>query len=780
MANTTVYPFGTEGKLPASVGIVNDFTTGGADKALSAAAGKTLRQTIIPMLTGKPNTTPLPLVRSYFESGTLTNGTGAEGASTTVIRSIFIPVYPGATIAFSTEAGRVKIFEFGNDKGYLGNTADWVTGSGSYVLSDNAAFIRICVGSGTTGAPNWNTVKLSVVPSYIFRCVPIEDAEKYAAIGGEANTTPLSLSSSDFESGNLSSSDGTESASNSSLRLKSFLQIYPGAKISFSVAEDYGVRILMYDEKMAYLGGMSTGVQTGTYTTTDSAFYIRIVISSGQSASTFDDIALAVTPNYLYKYVRAVPPEKIEKMIQADLDSYGTIELPVLAPSPQSPANGEDGSDFNAETMTSQEIQGAFEALLAKMPDIVNNPNFVPRYGCVYETVGRDASDQFDIKAYVFSKKNRLCYRAAAALYAWKLSDTIYYTEHRSPRIGDTVYSDEDRTDSGYTVTAYNSTGQYITVNEGQYTRDDTLMVEADDVFIGSPTINVTSSGVMVYDKDNNELGRATYTALSLSLTYSGKTYYRLRSHDYHTDNKATIMLWGNEHGPQSDPNEASIVLYRLAKDLSGGCRDNPFLAFLRGYCKIIMIPAANPYGVNIWANSHQQGRKNANGVNINRNYDTVGWASQSDTDKGSYAGSEPETQFIMNTLLDFMPDIAVDIHCIGYASSGSEQVLHWHGMVPTEISKMRKAMLDYCSINTTDYGNATPNSSAMGQDFIHSLGISGGLIEMTAGPYATAYDGKQHTDNALYIDYMFLLNVIRMWYYRYDPTLDLRRLYIR
>lgn len=42
MANTTVYPYGTGGSLPASIGIVNDFTTGGADKALSAEAGKTL------------------------------------------------------------------------------------------------------------------------------------------------------------------------------------------------------------------------------------------------------------------------------------------------------------------------------------------------------------------------------------------------------------------------------------------------------------------------------------------------------------------------------------------------------------------------------------------------------------------------------------------------------------------------------------------------------------------------------------------------------------------
>ena len=42
MANTTVYPFGTEGSLPSSVGIVNDTVTGGVDKALSAEQGKVI------------------------------------------------------------------------------------------------------------------------------------------------------------------------------------------------------------------------------------------------------------------------------------------------------------------------------------------------------------------------------------------------------------------------------------------------------------------------------------------------------------------------------------------------------------------------------------------------------------------------------------------------------------------------------------------------------------------------------------------------------------------
>ena len=42
MANQTVYPYGTGGSLPSSIGIINDLKTGGADKALSAEQGKVI------------------------------------------------------------------------------------------------------------------------------------------------------------------------------------------------------------------------------------------------------------------------------------------------------------------------------------------------------------------------------------------------------------------------------------------------------------------------------------------------------------------------------------------------------------------------------------------------------------------------------------------------------------------------------------------------------------------------------------------------------------------
>lgn len=46
MANNTVYPYGTGGQLPSGIAIVNDLTTGGADKALSAEMGKFLGELV--------------------------------------------------------------------------------------------------------------------------------------------------------------------------------------------------------------------------------------------------------------------------------------------------------------------------------------------------------------------------------------------------------------------------------------------------------------------------------------------------------------------------------------------------------------------------------------------------------------------------------------------------------------------------------------------------------------------------------------------------------------
>lgn len=53
MANSTVYPFGPGGELPSGIAVVNDLTTGGVDKALSAEMGKYIGE----ILDGTPQQT---------------------------------------------------------------------------------------------------------------------------------------------------------------------------------------------------------------------------------------------------------------------------------------------------------------------------------------------------------------------------------------------------------------------------------------------------------------------------------------------------------------------------------------------------------------------------------------------------------------------------------------------------------------------------------------------------------------------------------------------------
>lgn len=84
MANQTVYPFGTGGNLPSSVGIINDLTTGGADKALSAEMGKVLNG-----LPGAEEVFDLSTLTKYAftisSNGTWTQATGGSSARSVIV-----------------------------------------------------------------------------------------------------------------------------------------------------------------------------------------------------------------------------------------------------------------------------------------------------------------------------------------------------------------------------------------------------------------------------------------------------------------------------------------------------------------------------------------------------------------------------------------------------------------------------------------------------------------------------------------------------------------------
>lgn len=737
--------------------VVNNVTQGGATAALSAEMGKQLEGEIS-QLGLEVNGLATEITQDDVESTTgsrWTNNNGVVGyaSSGTLRRMNAIPIQPGATFTYEVNSGGVDSF-----------IAVLVADENDNILLSSSAF------KGTITTPA-NSAKLYFNYYQSFQCqvlgvrslVKQEVIPYLAKVQG--NSSEIELDATMFETGNIDGATGGPSETANTIRSSNYIRVVGGATLTYHTNGGYRIAIAAYDfnrfiKKQEWFSG------DGTFVLPLSANQIKLVIAnpSGQSGTpVFDNAGVTISANPGLKSYEAAP-------------LLPKIAVPIYAPSPQLPANSSQDSDFNAETLTPSELNAAFAALLSSLPKPGNYYDN-PKFAGVCERVGRDASDTFDIYAYQLGRRNRYAWKAADGLYAWKNGSTIVYTNSISPRIGDTIYSSSAREDSSNTVTAYNSASQQITAsNSTTYTQSSSDNV-AIDAYWTTETQSIDSPrSLVLFKRDNKPVGASATATDVTHLSYNGKSYQRCEELDYHTDQKMTIVLWGNEHGPQSDPAEPAILIYRMMKDLCGGCRNNAFLSFLKNYCKIVFIPCANPYGL------QNHTRNNANNVNVNRNYATPGWASQSDTDKGSYAGDQNETQFIMNTVAYFNADLAIDIHCLGYITLNNVGKVHYEGYIPyAEINDEVKGSMASFSLEYTNYADARPSTNAQGADWIYYIGKAGGLIEMNAGAYAAdGGDGNQHTPFIMEADYTLLLQTMRMWMYGVDPTLDLSTISIK
>lgn len=447
--------------------------------------------------------------------------------------------------------------------------------------------------------------------------------------------------------------------------------------------------------------------------------------------------------------------------------------LPLYCPAPQAPANDTAGSDFNAENLTAAQLQAAFDSLV----------EVLPRYSSLYGVIGKDCTGNNDLKAYVFTRRNRFAFKAADALFAWKdQSDNVVYIDSVSPLVGSSIYSDTSRTVAG-TIASYAYVSGTATMTDGNgttYTRDEDSNVAADVVF--SKTLSGIETGFTAYDSSDSSAGSAT-SSDGIHYTLSGKTYTRFAGFDYHTDVHFTLLLVGNVHGPQSDPLEPSITMYRLAKDLCTGAaiKNHRFINYLKQNARIVLLPVANPSGILKWVNNQQNGRENANNVNINRNFDTPGWASLVSDVKGTYPGDQAETQYIMNLFAAFNPDAAYDCHCYAYwnAAGSSTCNASAFGLTPNAGTTDELIELFWSSfgIKTWKMGADSPATSSTCDAYIQKIGAKGSTIEMWAGE-ATAsasayYNGHQHTPLVMEYCYSMLLNSIKNVWMLADTSKD-------
>ena len=138
MSNKTVYPYGTGGGLPSSVGIINDLTTGGANKALSAQQGVVIGDALGLSTILNPASVPGSI---SIDQSVLSNGTWSLTDADTL--GYIVPITPGIELTFTNNSEGNCIIAF--------LTSDSHTAQSSVDFSTETGFTsRIVVALGTS------------------------------------------------------------------------------------------------------------------------------------------------------------------------------------------------------------------------------------------------------------------------------------------------------------------------------------------------------------------------------------------------------------------------------------------------------------------------------------------------------------------------------------------------------------------------------------------------------------------------------------------------------
>ena len=127
MANSTVYPYGTGGSLPSSIGLINDLKTGGVNRALTAQQGVVLSDMITTqVLSVAPDTDKIG--SAFNSSGAVVSLSGYGIATIPITKGKWIKIFGGplktgtsyAAICFSEDGTTWTPLFFGSS-----NSARW-------------------------------------------------------------------------------------------------------------------------------------------------------------------------------------------------------------------------------------------------------------------------------------------------------------------------------------------------------------------------------------------------------------------------------------------------------------------------------------------------------------------------------------------------------------------------------------------------------------------------------------------------------------------------------
>lgn len=167
---------------------------------------------------------------------------------------------------------------------------------------------------------------------------------------------------------------------------------------------------------------------------------------------------------------------------------------------------------------------------------------------------------------------------------------------------------------------------------------------------------------------DVNTIGNSSNGKFIYSYTIS-----MARGHGSVVINRPKIVIIAGQHGFEKGN---VFGLYHFIYDLTSQWQNSPALTYLREHIDFVVVPIANPSGFD------SSSYKNANGVNLNRNY-SYNWTKVADTASDQYGGAaafdQPETQAI-RTLINGLDNVVmvIDFHSKGSGTVYNAADLNW------------------------------------------------------------------------------------------------------
>ena len=521
-----------------------------------------------------------------------------------------------------------------------------------------------------------------------------------------------------------------------------------------SSASDFTDMIVTVDESIEYTKTTET-VETEGFANTGHAF---VPADYEDRILNLEDKADSITEN----------TSRISALERNMENSYSSIGIHSAVGSIYSPSQKPAAADYEGYDI---DILGATaDDMYAYIDNVVGSNNSVTK-----EILGKDTSENYDIARYIYANREYCAWQKQnyPKMYAWKNGSVVIYSESISPRIGDTLYSTVYIGLVYGTVTEVNATNRSRIVNGIEFVRYDSGDIE--------PSVIYTD-----VDDDRN----SNTTIIKDGVTY---TRYPLGDLGANKEKLIPIFIYANEHGVELagldetseryqkfETKMCALIAARLVRDMASGKQgSNSFYKFIRENCMLIVIPVANPFGFNMnvtgITNSYNDGYYNYNNCNINRNYDTPGWDVMNPNGTivtfGSYVGSENETQYVMNTMVESGAVVAMSLHGLG----GWEGFCAHQGQNPDGTDYNQEKLQKVVAFLKNNYGYTLryyddvpcanmPDVTSKSPSYITQSGAYGGIVEFSPDDVNVSGWKQEMKDSVIENTYAQMLNLMAMW----------------